>query len=154
MSEITSQQIKDLREKTNISVMACKKALEEANGDMVQALEILKEEGFKVAKKKSERVLKAGIIDAYVHLNKQIGVIIETRCETDFVAKNNEFLSFTHDVTMHIAASLPKSVEELEGQPFIKDPSKTIGDYKKEMIQKFGENIEITKFIRYDTFSD
>ncbi|MFH1956286.1 MAG: translation elongation factor Ts [Patescibacteria group bacterium] len=154
MSKITSQQIKDLREKTNISVMACKKALEEANGDMAQALEILKKEGFKVAEKKSERALRAGIIDAYVHSNKQAGVIIETRCETDFVAKNNEFLSFTHDVAMHITASLPKDAEELEGQPFIKDPSKTIGDYKKEMIQKFGENIEITKFIRYDTSSN
>lgn len=149
---ISSAQIKELREKTNISVMACKKALEESEGDINKALEVLRKEGVKVAEKKSERALKAGIIDAYIHSNKQVGVLIEVGCETDFVAKNENFQSFSHNVAMHIAASSPRDVEDLLKQNYIKDMDKTIENYLKEIIQKFGENIEITRFIRYDSF--
>lgn len=151
---ITSEQIKELRKKTNISVMACKKALEEAKGDTGKALEILKREGVRVAEKKSERALKAGIIDSYIHSNKQVGVLIEARCETDFVAKNESFQSFVHDLAMHIAASEPKNADDLLKQTYIKDLDKTIGDLVKENIQKFGENIEIIRFIRYDASND
>lgn len=148
---ISSEQIKELREKTNISVMACKKALEEAEGDMDKALEVLRKEGVRVAEKKSERALKAGIIDSYIHSNKQVGVLIEVRCETDFVAKNENFQSFSHDVAMHIAALDPQNIDGLLKQNYIKEIDKTIEDYLKETIQKFGENIEITRFIRYDS---
>lgn len=149
---ISSEKIKDLREKTNISVMACKKALEEAEGDMNKAVEILRKEGIRVAEKKSERALKAGIIDSYIHSNKQVGALIEVRCETDFVAKNENFLSFSHGVAMHIAASDPQNIGELLKQNYIRDTDKTVEDYLKETIQKFGENIEITRFVRYDSF--
>lgn len=148
---ISSEQIKELREKTNISVMACKKALEEAEGDMDKALEVLRKEGVRVAEKKSERALKAGIIDSYIHSNKQVGVLIEVRCETDFVAKNENFQSFSHGVAMHIAALDPQNIDGLLKQNYIKEIDKTIEDYLKETIQKFGENIEITRFIRYDS---
>lgn len=151
---ISAEQIKELREKTNISVMACKKALEEVKGDMSKAMEILRREGVKIAVQKSERILGAGIIDAYIHSNKQIGVLIEVRCETDFVAKNESFQKFVHELAMHIAASEPKDVDELLKQQFIKDLDKNIGDFVKENIQKFGENIEITRFVYYDAFHE
>jgi len=147
---ITTQQIKELREKTGLSVMSCKKALESANGDINKAMEILREEGVLVAEKKAERALKAGIIEAYVHSTKTVGSLVEIRCETDFVARNEEFKNFSHDIAMHIAASNPKDTDEFLAQPFIKNPEITINDYLKEKIQKFGENIEISRFVRFE----
>jgi len=144
------EQIKKLRTQTGVSVMICKKALEEAGGDMVKALEILRREGVKVAGKKADRALKAGIIDSYIHNNKQIGVLLEARSETDFVARNEEFQSFVHNLAMHIAASDPADVSDLLNQPYIKNPEITVGDYLKEMVQKFGENLEISRFVRYN----
>ncbi len=186
--------IKELREKTDVSVMICKKALDEAGGDMDKAMRILRKEGAKVADKKSSRALKAGIVDAYIHSTKQVGVLIELKCETDFVAKNEAFVSLAHDIAMHIAASdplyvslddvperskeeigkifeeelgkidKPKEIKEkiLEGkmaaylkdktlleQPYIKNADITIGEYLEEAIQKFGENMEISRFARF-----
>ncbi|MFA4890560.1 MAG: translation elongation factor Ts [Candidatus Paceibacterota bacterium] len=146
---ISADKIKELREKTNVSVMTCKKALEEAGGDMEKAMEFLRKEGAKIADKKSERKLGAGVVDSYIHAAGQVGVLVEARSETDFVAKNKDFGSFVHDVAMHIAALDPQSVEEMLGQQYIKNQSITIGDYIKEAIQKFGENIEIARFVRY-----
>lgn len=148
---ITAEQIKKLRAQTGVSVMTCKKALEEAGGDTEKAILILRQEGAKIAKKKAERALKAGLIESYIHANRQIGVLVEVRSETDFVAKNEEFRSSSHDIAMHIAASDPVDVSELLQQPYIKNPEITVGDYLKEMIQKFGENIEISRFVRYTT---
>lgn len=148
---VKAEQIKKLREESGVSVMVCKKALEEAEGDMAKALEILRREGVKVAGKKADRAPKAGIIDSYIHNNKQIGVLIEARSETDFVARNEEFQLFVHNLAMHIAASDPIDTEALLQQPYIKNPQITIGDYLSEMIQKFGENLEISRFIRYNT---
>lgn len=145
---ITIEQIKALREETGISVAVCKKALEEASGDTNKAKEILKKEGIKIAEKKSERALKAGIIEAYIHGNGKIGVLVEARSETDFVAKNEQFKEFAHNLAMHIAAFNPANLEELIIQPFLKKPEITIGDYIREVIQKFGENIEIGEFTR------
>ncbi|MEW5907718.1 MAG: translation elongation factor Ts [Patescibacteria group bacterium] len=146
---ISTEQIKELRNKTNISVMACKNALEKAGGDLEKALRILREEGAEIAEKKSERAVKAGIIDSYIHATKQIGVLIEIRCETDFVAKNEDFQKFVHNIAMHITASAPTSVEDLLDQNYIKNPQITVNQYLKDTIQKFGENIEISRFIRY-----
>ena len=148
---ISADKIKELREKTNVSVMICKKALEEMGGDMEKAMDFLRAEGAKIADKKSERALGASIIDSYIHATGQVGVLVEARSETDFVAKNKDFGSFVHDVAMHIAALDPQSGEELLGQQYIKNPSVTIGDYLKEVIQKFGENIEIARFSRYSS---
>lgn len=147
---ITSEQIRQLREKTGISVMACKRALEESGGNVEKALILLAERGLKIAEEKSERQTKAGIIDSYVHPNKQIGTILEIRSETDFVARSEGFQILTHDINMHIAASDPKDVSELLNQPYIKNPEITVSDCIKEAIQKFGENIEIARFARFN----
>ncbi len=147
---ITPEQIKQLRDRTGVSVMACKKALEEAAGDFDKALSFLAERGSKVAEAKSERATKAGIIESYIHPNKQIGVLLELRSETDFVAKNADFQIIARDIAMHIAASSPVDVEGLIGQPYIKNSDITVGDYLKEAIQKFGENIEIARFSRFN----
>jgi len=141
--------IKKLREETNVSVALCKRVLEESAGDLDKAMEILRRESAIIAEKKSERALKAGIIDAYIHNTKQIGVLLEARCETDFVAKNIDFQNFSHNIAMHIAALAPTDIDMLFGQPYIKNPEITIADYIKEAIQKFGENIEISRFERY-----
>lgn len=146
---ITTEQIKELRDKTSVSVMVCKKALEEAQGDMEKALLILKREGLKIAEKKSERSLNAGVIEAYVHATKQVGVLVELRSETDFVARSAEFQSFAHNIAMHVAASAPADVAELARQQYIKNDSITIEDYLRATIQQFGENIEIARFVRY-----
>jgi elongation factor Ts len=146
---ITFEQIKQLRDKTGISVMACKRALEEAGGDIEKALNLLAERGLKIAEEKSERATKAGIIDAYIHPNKQIGVLLELRSETDFVARSADFQILSHGINMHIAASNPKDIPELMSQPYIKNPEISVGDYIREAIQKFGENIEIAHFARF-----
>jgi len=145
---ITTEQIKKLRELTEVSVMACKKALEQAGGDIEKAILILRKQGAEIAKKKSEREVKAGVIESYVHNNNQVGVLVEIRSETDFVARNEEFRTFAHNIAMHIAASNPADIEELLGQAYIKEPEITISDYLKQMIQKFGENIKINRFFR------
>jgi len=100
--------IKELREKTGVSITQCKAAMEEAGDDMDRAIEILRKKGEKVADKKSVREIKSGLIETYVHGNGKIGVMLELGCETDFVAKNNEFKDLAHDVAMHIAAMNPK----------------------------------------------
>lgn len=146
---ISTEQIKELRDRTGISMMSCKKALEEANGDIEKAILGLREEGAKVADKKSERELKAGIVSTYLHATKKVGVILEARSETDFVAKNEGFQTMAYDIAMHIAGMNPQSVEELMAQPYIKNPEITVADYVKDAIQKFGENIEISRFVRY-----
>jgi len=147
---ISTEQIKELRDRTGISMMSCKKALEEADGDIEKAILGLREEGAKVADKKSARELKAGIVDSYIHATKKVGVMVEARSETDFVAKNEGFQEMVHNVAMHIAGMNTETVEELMAQPYIKNPEITIADYVKDTIQKFGENIEISRFIRYN----
>ena len=105
---ISIEQIQNLRVKTGSSILDCKKALEESNGDEKEAIDILKKRGRIIAEKKGVRATSAGIIDSYIHTNKRIGVLIELRCETDFVAKNSDFINLTHELAMHIAAMSPK----------------------------------------------
>ncbi len=107
MSEITSALVKALREKTNAGMMDCKKALVEANGDSAKAEDILRKKGISSAAKKSSRTAKEGVIEAYIHLQGKLGVLVEVNCETDFVAKNELFRSLVKDIAMHIAASHP-----------------------------------------------
>lgn len=147
---ISAEQIKNLRQQTGISVMECKIALEEANGDEAKAIEILKKKGQERAIKKSQREAKQGIIEAYVHNNGKIGVLLVLNCETDFVAKNEEFKSLAHDLAMHIAAMEPKDVEDLLSQPFIKDAQKSVKEIITDIIAKLGENIKIDKFTRFE----
>ena len=146
---VTTEQIKALREKTGISISECKKALEEANGDEAQALDILKARSEVMAGKKADREFGAGVVSAYIH-GGTVGSLIDVRCETDFVAKNPEFNAIVDDVAMQVAAMAPASPEELLTQPFIKNPDQTVGDLFKGASQKFGERVELIKFVRFD----
>lgn len=168
---ITADQIKELREMTSCGVIDCKKALEESKGDMARAKEILMKRGLEIAAKKSGREAKEGRVEAYVHLGSKIGVLVEVNCETDFVAKNNDFCIFTKDMAMQIAATNPKYIKKedvpadilkaqvdqktfinencLLDQAFIKDTSKTIQDCLNGLIASIGENIFISRFSRY-----
>jgi len=143
---ISAEAVKELRDKTGISMMECKKALEEAAGDMAKALELLSARASVVAGKKADRALGAGTIASYIHGNGQVGALVHLSCETDFVSKNEEFVSLARDIAMHISAMRPADVAELTGQQFIKDPSKTVADLLSQGIQKFGERIEVTQF--------
>lgn len=125
--------------------MECKKALEEAGGDMQKALEVLAGRAAVAAGKKADRTLGAGTIGSYVHNTGQVGAMVVLASETDFVSKNDEFVTLARDIAMHAAASRPADVAELLTQPFIKDPSKTIGDLISGATHKFGERVEVTK---------
>lgn len=146
---ITTEQIKTLREETGLSIMDCRKALEEAQGDRDRAITILKEKGVKTALKKSGRTLGAGVVASYIHAGETVGAMIELLCETDFVAKSPEFKSVARDISMHIAAMNPGDMATLLEQPFIKDPEQKISDLINHTIQKFGERTEIGHFTRF-----
>lgn len=134
-----------LRERTGISVMECKKALEEAGGDFDKAMEILSSRAATTAAKKSDRALGAGVVSAYVHGNGQLGTLVVLSCETDFVAKNEEFTKLAYDLAMHVAAMRPQNTEELMIQAFVKDPSKTVADLLSSATQKFGERVAVSQ---------
>ncbi len=147
---ISAEQIKQFREKTGFSIMECKIALEETQGDEKKAMKILEKKGAEKAVKRSGREANQGLVEAYIHNNCKVGVILELNCETDFVARNKEFKELAHDLAMHIAAINPKDSEELLSQPFIKDEQRTIQDLISEFIGKTGENIKIGKFVRIE----
>jgi elongation factor Ts len=142
---VTSEQVKELRDRTGVSVMECKKALTEADGDMNKALEILSARAQAAVGKKADRELGAGAVAAYVHSTAQMGAMVLLSSETDFVSKHEEFIQLARDIAMHAAAMRPETTEELAGQQFIKDPSKTIADLISLAVQKFGERIEVSK---------
>jgi elongation factor Ts len=142
------EKIKKLREETEISISECKKALEEAKGNLEKAKEILKKRYGEIAKKRKEKEVKEGIVEAYIHPGKKIGVLIELRCESDFVAKNPEFQKLAHELCLQIAAIDPKEIPLLE-QNWIRDESKKIKDLISEYIAKFDENITVERFARF-----
>jgi len=194
MADITTEIIKQLRNETGVSVMQCKKALEESQGDIEKAKIFLRKQSSSTAGKKADRILKSGIIRSYIHSNSTLGVLVELNCETDFVAHNAEFVQLADNIAMHIAAMNPNFVsmenitpEEkekitaamqdevatmqkpedvkakiLEGkvndyfkektlleQSYVKNPDITIKVLIEEAIQKIGEKIEVSRFIRY-----
>lgn len=145
---INLDQLKQLREETAVSLAECKKALEESRGDYGKAKELLKEWGRDLANKKIGRSASQGIIDAYVHPNRKIGVILELDTETDFVARSQDFQNLAHEICLQIAAA-GEEVPLLD-QPWIKDPKKTVKDLIESYIAKLGENISVKKFTRYE----
>jgi len=191
---ISNELVKELRERSGISVMECKWALEEANGDIDGAVGILDRKFGGMASQKSSRELNAGIVDSYIHSNGKIGVLLSLHSETDFVSRNPAFRELAHEISLHIAAMNPRfrSIEDIpadvaqqyetdirnevakldkskdiadqivEGklesqlgeiallsQPFVKDPTKTVRNLVEEAVGKFGENIQVGKFVRY-----
>ena len=138
------KKIKNLRTRTGLSLEEIKKALAEAEED--RAAEILKIHGAAIAAKKASRQVKEGIVEAYVHATKKLGVIVEVLCETDFVARNAEFQKLAHDIAMHIAAMKPTDADELLKQPFIKDQDISVQELLNQHISKLGENIQIGQY--------
>jgi elongation factor Ts len=194
MAEITAALVKELRERTGAGMMECKKALVEAKGDVGEAEVVLRKHGIASAGKKASRATKQGLIGTYIHHGGQLGVMVEVNCESDFVARTDDFKELVHDVAMQIAASDPRYVRKedvpedvlakekeiareravLEGkkaqvldkivegriskffeevclldQPFVKEATFTIDQIVKTKIAKLGENITISRFVRF-----
>lgn len=143
------EKIKQLREKTGAGVMDAKKALEQSKGDLAAAEELIRQKGLAKAAAKGDREVKAGLIFSYNHQNR-IGVLLELNCETDFVARNVEFVTLAKEIAMQIASMNPESVEDLLAQEYIRDGSKKIEDLIKALIGKIGENMQVRRFIRFE----
>lgn len=141
--------IKKLREQTGAGIADCREALQESGDNLEQAKEILKKKGLDKASSKSDREVKAGLIKTYTHGNR-VGVIVELLCETDFVAKTEDFKTLAHEVALQVTAMNPENLEQLLSQEYIRDNSKTIEQLIKEAISKLGENIQIGKFTRIE----
>lgn len=193
--EITAALVKDLRDRTGIGMMECKSALQETGGDIEKAITVLRKKGYARAKDKMEREAKDGLVGSYIHLNGKIGVLVEVNCESDFVARNEDFQELVKNICLHIAASNPRYVssEEIpheildeekeiirgqfkdsskppeivdkivEGklkkfyeevclmdQPYVKDDKVTVGKHIASFIAKFGENIQVRRFARFE----
>lgn len=146
---MTSQDIQKLREETGAGIMDCKRALTEANGDFEAAKQFIHSQGLAKAEKKVERVTGAGILESHIH-NGRIGVLLEMRCETDFVARGDMMKSLAHDVAMHISAMAPAGLDALLAQPYVRDDSVTVAALVKGLVAKTGENIRIERFARFE----
>jgi len=158
MPQITVDDIKKLRAITGAGILDCRTALEESEGDSGKAQAILREKGLASAAKKATRSAGEGVVDSYIHNGSRVGVLVELNCETDFVARTEEFQTLAHDIAMHVAAMDPETVSLADGgdpetslmdQTFVKDPSKTIQDLVNDAIAKLGENVQVRRFTRF-----
>ena len=140
------EKVKHLRESTGLSFNEIKKALDEGGGDETKAVEILKAQGVKMAEKKASRSVNEGVVASYVHSTKKLGSMVEILCETDFVARNSDFQELAKDIAMHIVAMKPASVEDLLGQPYVKNQDITIKELINGYVAKLGENIQLGRF--------
>ncbi len=197
--KVSAGQVKQLREKTGVGMMDCKRALEDSGGDMERALKLLREKGLAGARKRQGRVAEQGIIESYLHIGGKIGCMVELNCETDFVARNSDFVELAHLVAMHVAATNPRCLDResvspeliesekeiyrarcrqegkpekiwdrivdgmldkfyreicLLEQPFVKDPSVTVGELLAQASSRIGEKIEISRFVRMQVGED
>ena len=163
--EIPVESVKLVREQSGAGIMACRKALIETLVDAEKALELLGQQGRLIAQKKASRVATAGVVDTYLHTGGRIGAMVELNCETDFVARTDEFRELAHHLAMQIAAMSPLCVSTEEAsevpeeemasaclmlQTDIRDPGKTIGDIIDETIARVGENIQVRRFARFE----
>ncbi len=158
---VSIDQIKALREETGAGVMDCRSALEQVDGDLDAAREILREKGISTAAKRADRATGQGLIESYIH-GGRIGVLVDLRCETDFVARTEPFKELAHDIAMQVASMQPAAVsaDQLDGedaeatalldQPFIRDAGQTIADRINDVIASVGEKIEVARFVRYE----
>ncbi len=142
--------LKKLREETKISIADCRTALEETKNNYKSAVDWLKKHGIEKAEKKQDREVSIGIIESYVHQDKKTASMISLLCETDFVAKTDDFKKLAHEIAMQIVAMNPKDVASLLKQEYIRDGSITIEGLVKQTIAKLGENIVVNKFIRFE----
>jgi elongation factor Ts len=145
-----TQLIKTLRDETGVSIMECKKALEKASMDLDKARIILKEEGLARADKKADRETKAGIISTFISPDNKVAAIVEFRCETDFVAKNEDFLKLADTIAKEVALQNPSTVEEFLQKTMI-DGSETLDSAIRSLVAKIGEKMEVARFQRLET---
>src|SRR3990167_8880443 len=148
-NQISAEQVKKLREETGALVMDARKALLEADGDFEKAKEHLKAFGAAAVGKRAERETSQGVIETYIHGGGKVGSMVHLACETDFVAKTDEFKTLAKEIAMQVAAMNPADVDELAKQEYIRKPGKKIKDLVNEVISKTGENVQIKKFSRY-----
>lgn len=162
---ISTEAIKEVRSRTGVGILECKDALLKAEGSVEKAVEILRGRGLAVAEEKTKRVATEGLIEAYVHHSGRLGALVEVNCETDFVAHTGEFKELAHNLAMQVAATSPRFIgaEEMPPgtdlepevvclllQPFIKEPSKTVREVIAEAVAKMGENIKVSRFVRFE----
>ncbi len=161
---ISAEAVKALREMTGAGVMDCKRALEEAGGDLEKAKEILRERGVAIAQKRAGRETTQGLVYAYIHHDGRVGALVEINCETDFVARTDEFRALAQAIALQVAAMNPKYISPDEmtpgegdpkelcllSQPYIRDESRTITDLVQEVIAKTGENVRVRRFARFE----
>ena len=148
---ISASMVKDLREKTGAGMMDCKKALTETNGDMEKAIEYLREKGITKAAKKSSRIAAEGLVLAYVSEDNKVGAAIEVNSETDFVAKNDEFRTFVQALAKQVAINNPLNVEALLEEEYIDEAGKKVSEVLTDKVAKIGENMNIRRFVRFET---
>ena len=148
---ISANMVKDLREKTGVGMMDCKKALTETDGDMEKAIEYLREKGITKAAKKSSRIAAEGLVLAYVSEDNKVGAAIEVNSETDFVAKNEEFRTFVQALAKQVAINNPADVEALLNEEYIEEAGKKVSEVLTDKVAKIGENMNIRRFIRFET---
>lgn len=147
--DVLVETVQKLREMTGAGVMDCRRALTEAGGDFEKAQKLIRQKGLSKVEKRAGRATGAGFVYSYVH-NGRIGVLVELRAETDFVVRSEPFRTLAHELTMQIAAVPAADAEELLGQPYIKDESKTVKDLINEVIAKVGENVSVGQFYRIE----
>ncbi|MDP3901771.1 MAG: translation elongation factor Ts [bacterium] len=146
---MSTSDVQKLREMTGAGIMDCKRAIEDAKGDIDEAVKLINERGLLKAEKKANRNTGAGFLKSYIH-NNRVGVLLELRCETDFVAHSDPFQELAHELAMQIAAMNPDNMESLSQQPYVKDESLTVENLVKNTIAKVGENIKVERFCRYE----
>ena len=151
MANITAALVKELRERTSAGMMDCKKALMENDGDMDKAIDWLREKGLAQAAKKAGRIAAEGAVVQYITECGKVGAVVEVNCETDFVAKTDNFMNFANSVAKHVALANPADLESLNAQKFVDDESKTISDMISDATVAIGEKISIRRFARYET---
>lgn len=162
--EVSVDSIKALRARTGAGIMDCKRALQETDGDLDRAEEALRRQGIVAASKKASRETNQGLVDSYIHSGGRIGAIVEVNCETDFVARTDDFRVLAHDLAMQVAAMAPAYLDTadipegedgnpqeacLMQQPYIKDPTKTVQELVNEVVGKVGENVKVRRFSRF-----
>lgn len=150
MAKYTTTDIKNLREQTGAGMLDCKKALEASDGDMSQAKQWVEAKGLARAEKKQDRETKEGYIASYVHTNGKVAAMVEILCETDFVARNEEFQTMARDIAMQVASMNPENVEDLLSQDFIKDSSMKIEGLVKSKSGKIGEKFVVNRIARFE----
>ena len=147
---VAIDQIKKLRAETSVGVIEAKKALEDAGGDFTEAKKLLQERGVAKAAKKSDRPSSEGLVATYVHATGKIASMVELFCETDFVARTEDFKKLSQELALQVVATDPQGSDELLSQDYIREPSKTVQDLINEVIAKVGENIKVGKLARFE----